>query len=219
MSFSNQSISPIQNSSNSLSISDNSLELRENPTIEKTYDTAVPRLILSEEPNQPITSIISDPNDAIEMDLNKIDSPEESLKKIQSLDREIKNLQDEIEKVHEKGVLKAKNMKIHSITRLPQNELNKLEFDLLEYQTRLMNRKEKLEKFKSSIQHLAEGSPIKVMVDDKISEVELRIKTSEKSLKWQLYFYAYTRLSRFMEKVAKILHEIEETMKILANIR
>lgn len=158
----------------------------------------------------------------IDIDRN---SPEFTLDKLTKIDTQMDELIASIDKVHTDSVAKAKELhekkKIHKalISYLPKEELQKFEIDLKLKGERMENRRAALEKYKTAASQMETDPITRIEIDNKIKEIETKLSTAHHSLSDQLNFHSYTRIGHMLQKIAEMLHRMNEEMQEILNIR
>ncbi len=145
--------------------------------------------------------------------------------RLAKFDTQLDALNSEIDKIQKDTIDKAKEMhdkkKIHqpTINHLPKEELLKFELDLRLKGERFQSR---INALNSMIQNVNEAnfSPEEHKeILDKVKELEKKFTTAYKKLDDQLSFHTLTRLARMLQKVAEIMHRLNEEMNEVLNIR
>jgi hypothetical protein len=145
--------------------------------------------------------------------------------KLDKFNSQLDSLDTEIDKIHEATVAKAKELhdqkKIHRpiISHLPKEELVKFELDLRLKGERFQTRLDKLNGMIQGINNANLPPEEQQAIQDKITALETKFKAVHKKLEDQLNFHSMSKLARLMQKIAEILHRLNEEMREVLNIR
>lgn len=155
------------------------------------------------------------------LQFKRVQTPQDHLDKLKSLTTNLEIVQTKIRAVHQKALARAKEMKVpHGvINHLPKNELIKFENELRSLNVELQATGRQLNKIRGEFAQLPQNSPIKSRFSDKLTELDLKLKLAESEMKQQLNFHMTSRIARLFELMARILHEINEGIRLMSEIR
>lgn len=154
------------------------------------------------------------------IEYEKILTPEKILEQLKKIEKQIDNLDQSIEGVFTKATDIVKKKKIQSVIDLPANKRIKLENELLDKGERIINRQRYLEKCLKGVDpKLPDNDPVKMEINRLGGELREKLAASKETVKENLKFYGNIRLFHFLEMIAKILRQLNESIRAINSIR